>query len=146
MRFIAWPSSIARTLVAEATQQLQVFANGKEARIQSDRKEAASAYRNLGAIAGLSDLKSARDAYAPAQSDRIDELIPRCSPVRSVKPGILGCGDINGLRGKSGSLQNIGCRIEHDFDYVRDWSLWLDIRIIFMNLSSQGIRHHHLRG
>ena len=38
----------------------------KTARAEKDRKEAAIAYRNLGAIAGLRDPKAAREAYARA--------------------------------------------------------------------------------
>src|ERR1035441_4131517 len=41
--------------IADATQLLSAFADDKTARIAKDRKEAAIAYRNLGAIAGLAD-------------------------------------------------------------------------------------------
>jgi len=50
----------------DATQLLQGFASDKDARIQSDRKEAGIAYRNLGAIVGLGDPKRALDAYEKA--------------------------------------------------------------------------------
>jgi tetratricopeptide (TPR) repeat protein len=59
--------------VVEAELLLKVFAEDKEARAEqastqaeTDRKEAAIAYRNLGAIAGLRDPKAAREAYAKA--------------------------------------------------------------------------------
>jgi tetratricopeptide (TPR) repeat protein len=52
--------------VAEAQPLLNAFAEDKTARIDKDRKEAAIAYRNLGAIAGLRDPKAARKAYARA--------------------------------------------------------------------------------
>ena len=52
--------------VDEATPLLQAFAEDKSARIKQDSKEAATAWRNLGAIAGLRDPKRARDAYARA--------------------------------------------------------------------------------
>jgi tetratricopeptide (TPR) repeat protein len=45
---------------------LRAFAADKDARIRQDSKEAATAWRNLGAIAGLRDPKSAREAYARA--------------------------------------------------------------------------------
>jgi tetratricopeptide (TPR) repeat protein len=50
----------------EAAQLLRAFAEDKTARIDKDRKEAAIAYRNLGAIAALHDPKAAREAYARA--------------------------------------------------------------------------------
>jgi tetratricopeptide (TPR) repeat protein len=52
--------------IAEAEPLLTAFADDKTARIEKDRKEAAIAYRNLGAIAGLRDPKAAREAYAKA--------------------------------------------------------------------------------
>ena len=45
-----------------------------------------------------------------------------------VKPGITGWAQINGLRGDT-SIKN---RIEHDLYYIENWSLGLDIKIIFM--------------
>jgi tetratricopeptide (TPR) repeat protein len=65
----------------EATQLLSAFAEDKEARAEQaiaraskDRKEAAIAYRNLGAIAGLADPKQAREAYEKALGLDPDDL------------------------------------------------------------------------
>ncbi|MGO9233381.1 MAG: tetratricopeptide repeat protein [Methylocella sp.] len=52
--------------IAEAEPLLKAFAEDKTVRAEQDRKEAAIAYRNLGAIAGLRDPKAARAAYARA--------------------------------------------------------------------------------
>ena len=52
--------------VAEAEVLFNAVAAEKAARIKLDSKEAAAAYRNLGAIAGLRDPKRALDAYAKA--------------------------------------------------------------------------------
>jgi tetratricopeptide (TPR) repeat protein len=49
---------------AEAAQLLNAVAEDKTTQAEKDRKEAAIAYRNLGAIAGLRDPKAAREAYA----------------------------------------------------------------------------------
>jgi tetratricopeptide (TPR) repeat protein len=61
--------------VAEATQLLTAVAKDKSAhaeqaatQVEKDRQEAATAYRNLGAIAGLRDPKSALEAYKKAAS------------------------------------------------------------------------------
>ena len=59
-------SLLAAGNVAQATPLLKAVAETKTARIQKDRKDAATAYRNLGAIAGLRDPKGALDAYAKA--------------------------------------------------------------------------------
>jgi tetratricopeptide (TPR) repeat protein len=51
---------------AEAEPLLREVAEEKAARIKNDSKDAAAAFRNLGAIAGLGDPKRAREAYARA--------------------------------------------------------------------------------
>lgn len=45
-----------------------------------------------------------------------------------VKAGITGWAQVNGLRGDT-SLQK---RIDYDLYYIKNWSFWLDIKIIFM--------------
>lgn len=47
-----------------------------------------------------------------------------------VRPGITGWAQVNGYRGETDSLQKMEARIRHDLDYLRHWSLWLDLRII----------------
>jgi tetratricopeptide (TPR) repeat protein len=51
---------------AEAAELFHAVAAAKEARIKQDRRDAAAAYRNLGAITGLADPKRALDAYRKA--------------------------------------------------------------------------------
>jgi tetratricopeptide (TPR) repeat protein len=60
--------------IAEAAQLLNAFAEDKTARIETDRKEAAIAYRNLGAIAGLRDPKRALEAYEKALALDPDDI------------------------------------------------------------------------
>jgi tetratricopeptide (TPR) repeat protein len=52
--------------VENASMLLRMVADEAQARIREDSKQAAAAWRNLGAIAGLRDPKSAREAYARA--------------------------------------------------------------------------------
>jgi tetratricopeptide (TPR) repeat protein len=52
--------------IAEAAELFRAVAAAKEARIKQDSRDAAAAYRNLGAIAGLGDPKRALDAYQKA--------------------------------------------------------------------------------
>jgi tetratricopeptide (TPR) repeat protein len=59
--------------IQDASRLLQIFAENKTAQIVQDKEhlktdslDAAAAYRNLGAIAGLADPKSAREAYGRA--------------------------------------------------------------------------------
>ncbi|SOZ35002.1 putative UDP-sugar lipid carrier transferase [Cupriavidus neocaledonicus] len=48
-----------------------------------------------------------------------------------VKPGITGWAQINGYRGETDTLDKMAKRVEHDIFYIRNWSFWLDLRIIF---------------
>lgn len=47
-----------------------------------------------------------------------------------VKPGITGWAQVNGLRGQTETLEKMKKRVEYDLDYLRHWSLILDIKII----------------
>jgi putative colanic acid biosynthesis UDP-glucose lipid carrier transferase len=47
-----------------------------------------------------------------------------------VKPGITGWAQVNGMRGETATLDKMEARIQYDLDYLRNWSLWLDLWII----------------
>ena len=51
-----------------------------------------------------------------------------------VKPGITGWAQINGWRGETDSLEKMQGRIDFDLAYVRNWTLWLDVRIIWITV------------
>jgi len=51
-----------------------------------------------------------------------------------VRPGITGWAQINGWRGETDTLDKMEKRIEYDLQYIRNWSLWWDIKIIFMTI------------
>jgi putative colanic acid biosynthesis UDP-glucose lipid carrier transferase len=53
-----------------------------------------------------------------------------------VKPGITGWAQVHGWRGETDSLEKMGRRVDFDLDYIRNWSLWLDIQIILMTFFS----------
>jgi tetratricopeptide (TPR) repeat protein len=67
-------SLLAAGNVAQATPLLQAVADAKSARINQDRKDATTAYRNLGAIAGLRDPTNALLAYAKAAEFDPDDV------------------------------------------------------------------------
>jgi putative colanic acid biosynthesis UDP-glucose lipid carrier transferase len=51
-----------------------------------------------------------------------------------LKPGITGWAQVNGYRGEIKELFHIKKRVEYDLWYLEHWSLWLDIRIIFLTV------------
>jgi len=57
-----------------------------------------------------------------------------------VKPGITGWAQVNGWRGETDTLRKMVYRVEHDLDYIRDWSLWLDIKIMFLTIFGRKVR------
>ena len=65
---------LKKNKIAEATQLLNAVAEDKSTQAEKDRKEAAIAYRNLGAIAGLADPKRALEAYEKAVALDPDDI------------------------------------------------------------------------
>lgn len=51
-----------------------------------------------------------------------------------LKPGITGWAQINGFRGQITDDQQIKSRVTSDLWYLENWTIWLDIRIIFLTL------------
>ena len=49
----------------------------------------------------------------------------------NVKPGITGLAQIKGYRGEIKTKEDIINRIKYDNFYIENWSLFLDIKIIF---------------
>lgn len=47
-----------------------------------------------------------------------------------VKPGITGWAQINGFRGETSTVDSMKQRIDYDLDYLKRWSLVLDLQII----------------
>lgn len=57
-----------------------------------------------------------------------------------LKPGITGWAQINGYRGEITNPEQIKMRVNKDLWYLENWSLWLDIQILFLTI------YHVLRG
>jgi putative colanic acid biosynthesis UDP-glucose lipid carrier transferase len=51
-----------------------------------------------------------------------------------VKPGITGLAQVSGWRGETDTLEKMQKRIECDHRYIREWSLWLDLVILFRTI------------
>ncbi|MGK5091515.1 undecaprenyl-phosphate glucose phosphotransferase [Deltaproteobacteria bacterium TL4] len=67
-------------------------------------------------------------------NEQFKELINQYMLRHKVKPGITGWAQVNGWRGETDTLEKMKKRIEHDLYYIRNWSLWLDFKIIVMTL------------
>jgi putative colanic acid biosynthesis UDP-glucose lipid carrier transferase len=60
----------------------------------------------------------------------IDEYMIR----QFLKPGITGWAQVNGFRGETKTLDQMKKRVEYDLWYMENWSLWLDIKIMFLTV------------
>ena len=52
------------------------------------------------------------------------------------KPGITGLAQIHGFRGEVRDIRHMEDRIARDLEYIENWSLALDIRILFLTAVS----------
>ena len=51
-----------------------------------------------------------------------------------IKPGITGWAQINGYRGEITNPEQIKMRVNKDLWYLENWTLWLDVRILFLTI------------
>ena len=68
--------------------------------------------------------------HAVAHNEIYRNLIKGYMIRHKVKPGITGWAQVNGYRGETRTLDKMQARIDHDLDYLRNWSLRLDLHII----------------
>ena len=72
--------------------------------------------------------------HAVAHNERFASLIDGYLSRHKVKPGITGWAQIHGLRGEAETLARMQERVRYDLHYIENWSLLLDLRIIFRTL------------
>lgn len=67
---------------------------------------------------------------AKAAGRLYDEAVDRYFARHKVKPGITGWAQINGWRGETDTPEKIEKRVEHDLQYVENWSPLFDLYIL----------------
>jgi Undecaprenyl-phosphate glucose phosphotransferase len=68
----------------------------------------------------------------PVELNRqFEQLLADYNMRHKVKPGMTGWAQINGWRGETETLEKMRARVEHDVYYIENWSVWLDLRILF---------------
>jgi putative colanic acid biosysnthesis UDP-glucose lipid carrier transferase len=72
--------------------------------------------------------------HAVAHNELYRPLIKSYMVRHKVKPGITGWAQVNGYRGETDSLEKMEARIRCDLDYLRNWSLRLDLYIIWKTI------------
>ncbi|APC14804.1 undecaprenyl-phosphate glucose phosphotransferase [Pseudomonas frederiksbergensis] len=68
--------------------------------------------------------------HAIAHNDYYTGKIRAYMARHRIKPGITGLAQISGCRGETETLDKMQKRVEIDLNYINNWSLWLDIKIL----------------
>ena len=68
--------------------------------------------------------------HASAHNEHYRKLIKGYMLRHKVKPGITGLAQVEGFRGETDTLDKMQKRVDFDHRYIREWSLWLDIKIL----------------
>ena len=68
--------------------------------------------------------------HAVAHNEIYRKLIRGYMIRHKVRPGITGLAQVMGFRGETETVEKMKARIEHDLQYLRNWSLLLDLQII----------------
>jgi Undecaprenyl-phosphate glucose phosphotransferase len=80
--------------------------------------------------------------HALSHDQEFERRISLYARRHNVKPGITGWAQIHGYRGEIDTEEKMRKRVEHDLFYIDNWSLWLDLQIIFRTvLSPAGYRN-----
>jgi len=69
--------------------------------------------------------------HAVSHNEMYRKLIKGYMVRHKVKPGITGLAQISGARGETDTLDKMEMRIRYDLEYLRNWSLRLDLWIIY---------------
>ena len=72
--------------------------------------------------------------HAVAHNELYSQTIKAYMVRHKVRPGITGWAQVNGLRGETATVETMRARVEHDLEYLRTWSLWLDLKIILRTI------------
>jgi putative colanic acid biosynthesis UDP-glucose lipid carrier transferase len=70
--------------------------------------------------------------HALAHNIEYMQKIPHYALRHKVKPGVTGWAQVCGFRGETDTLDKMEGRIKHDLYYLEHWSVWLDLKIIFL--------------
>jgi Undecaprenyl-phosphate glucose phosphotransferase len=74
--------------------------------------------------------------HAVAHDRYYESLIPDYAWRHHALPGITGWAQVTGYRGGTPTLACMEERIERDLWYIRNWSIWLDLKILFMTIGT----------
>jgi putative colanic acid biosysnthesis UDP-glucose lipid carrier transferase len=72
--------------------------------------------------------------HAVAHNEKYRAIIHGYMLRHIVKPGITGWAQVNGWRGETAELVRMEERVRHDMEYIRNWNLLFDLKILFLTV------------
>ena len=78
-----------------------------------------------------------------AHTEMYSQLIDKYMVRHFMKPGVTGWAQVTGFRGETSELWQMEGRVKRDIWYMEHWSIWLDIRIIWLTFKSLFKRDEH---
>ncbi len=68
--------------------------------------------------------------HAVAHNEEYRKIVQAYMLRHKVRPGMTGWAQVNGFRGETDTVDKMAARVHYDLEYLRNWSLALDLKII----------------
>jgi putative colanic acid biosysnthesis UDP-glucose lipid carrier transferase len=72
--------------------------------------------------------------HALVHDEKFGAMLETYANRHQMKPGVTGLAQVRGYRGETLTAESIEGRVNHDLAYIRTWSLWLDLKIMFQTV------------
>jgi putative colanic acid biosynthesis UDP-glucose lipid carrier transferase len=74
--------------------------------------------------------------HAVAHDQYYSQMISNYHLRFHAKPGITGMAQVEGFRGEIRDISHMQARVGRDLDYIENWSLAMDVRILFLTVTA----------
>ena len=74
--------------------------------------------------------------HALAHDEEFTRLLDMYPDRHQMRPGITGLAQVTGLRGSTATPGSIEARVEADLDYIKSWSIGLDLKILYRTFAT----------
>lgn len=78
-----------------------------------------------------------------AHTEMYSRLIDQYMVRHFVKPGVTGWAQVTGFRGETKELWQMEGRVKRDIWYMEHWTIWLDIRIVWLTIKNIFVHDEH---
>jgi putative colanic acid biosysnthesis UDP-glucose lipid carrier transferase len=69
--------------------------------------------------------------HALVHDEEFSQLLDIYADRHQMRPGMTGLAQVTGHRGETSTPGSIEARVNADMDYIRTWTPWLDVKILF---------------